>query len=523
MSAVIRQPPDAIVIGSGPNGLVAANHLADAGWSVLVLEAALTPGGAVRSAEVTAPGFTNDLYSAFYPLAVGSPAIASLGLERHGLRWAHAPAVSAHPMPDGPAPLIFRDRALTAANLDARSPGDGAAWLELMDRWDESGRLLLATLVAPFPPVRSAARLAWNVRSIRGFSELARTALSTVRALGGERFTGDAPSALLAGLALHADLPPDAPASGLFGWVMAGLAQTVGFPVPVGGAGALAAALVARLESKGGEVRCGTTVEGLTRRDGRVTGVVTSAGAELPAARAVLADVALPFLYGRLIERELLDDAARRDLDRFDPGLGTVKVDWALGAPIPWTDEAIRAAGTVHLGGTLDEQSVTAARVAAGQTPDEVLAVVGQMTTTDSTRSPAGTESAWAYTHVPSNHPRVTWTSDDTARVAAMLEAEIERLAPGFGDRILARHVVGPHEMESANPNLIGGAIGGGTSMLHQQAIWRPSSSWGRPETPLRGLYLASASAHPGGGVHGAPGRNAAAAAIAHDRWRRRR
>jgi phytoene dehydrogenase-like protein len=514
---------DAIVVGAGPNGLVAANLLADAGWDVLVIEAADEPGGAVRTAEVTAPGFRNDLFSAFYPLAAGSSVIGRLGLDRYGLRWAHAPAVLANPVPGGPTAVLHRDPQATAASLDRFAPGDGEAWLALFDRWRRVSDPLLGALLSPFPPVRHALRLAWAVGA-RELLPFARFGLLPVRRMADESFRGAGGGLLLAGNALHSDVPPEAPPSGIAGWLLAMLGQDVGWPAPVGGAGELTTALVRRLEDRGGKVRCGAPVEQIVVERGRASGVAVS-GTALGARRAVLADVDAGVLFRRLVGAEHLRPSFLSRLDGFEQGWPTVKVDWALRGPIPWADPDVAGAGTVHVAGSLDELTLGAAELAAGRLPTEPFLILGQMTTTDPTRSPAGTESAWAYTHVSrevrDGSGRRPLSGDDVAEVVRRIEQRVEDLAPGFRDLVVARYVAGPADLEAANANLVGGDIGGGTYQLHQQLVFRPWPGLGRAETPIPGLYLASASAHPGGGVHGACGANAARAAIAHHRLSR--
>ncbi len=516
------------MVGSGPNGLVAANLLADAGWSVVVLEAAAAPGGAVRSAEVTAPGFVNDLFSAFYPLAAASPAIGRLGLDEHGLRWVQAPDVLANPTLDGPTLVLSTDIDRTAASLDRFAPGDGDAWRRLYDQWDRISAAATAALFTPFPPVLPAARLAATL-GVHGLLDMARTGVMPVRRLAEETFEGAGGGLLLAGSALHTDLTPENAASGLFGWLLASLGQQLGFPVPEGGAGRLTDALVARLRSRGGRVVTGCQVTTIVVEQGRAVGVHDGLGLGVRARRAVLADVGAPQLYLSLLDRSLVPGRVLRDIGRFQYDAGTVKVDWALSSPIPWTDPVVNRAGTVHVVDSIDQLSRYAYELATSQVPSEPFVLLGQMTTADPSRSPAGTESAWGYTHVPARPTAdgggegvdASWGPSSTERFVDRLEARVERLAPGFRDRILERHVLTPPSMEAANANLVGGAINGGTSQIHQQLVFRPVSGAGRPETPVKGLFLASASAHPGGGVHGAPGANAARAALWADRRRR--
>lgn len=513
--------PDAVVIGAGPNGLVAANVLADEGWTVEVLEDRPEPGGAVSSDRGVHPDYVSDLCSSFYPLAAASPVLARLRLHEHGLRWSHAPSVLAHPLPDGRCAVLRRRAEDTAAGLDAFAAGDGAAWQELCGIWDRIGPDLLGTLFTPFPPVRAAARLAARLRGAGGL-RLARTMLLPVRRMGEEEFRGEAGRLLLAGNALHADLAPEAAGSGGFGWLLSMLGQRYGFPVPTGGAGELTAALVRRLERRGGAVRCGERVVEVVVRAGRAVAVRTAGGETVPAGRAVLADVSVPALYGGLVDVRHLPGRFVRDLRGFQWDFATFKVDWALDARVPWTAAEASTAGTVHLADGVDALTRFAAQIAMGQVPDRPFALFGQMTTADASRSPAGTESAWAYTHVPhrikgdagDNGLTGTWDKDEQEAMADRVEAQVERYAPGFRSRIRGRRVLAPPTFESMNANLHGGALNGGTAAIHQQIVFRPVPGTGRPETPVKGLYLASAGAHPGGGVHGAPGANAARAAL---------
>ncbi|MGX5394652.1 phytoene desaturase family protein [Streptomyces anulatus] len=513
--------PDAVVIGAGPNGLVAANLLAAAGWSVEVLEAQPEPGGAVRSDRGVHPDYVSDLFSAFYPLAAASPVLGGLELQEEGLEWSRAPRVLAHPLSDGRCAVLERGVRETAAGLDTFAAGDGAAWLDLYGTWTRLGPDILRALFTPFPPVRATVRLAAKLRAAGGL-RLARTMVLPVRRLGEEEFRGEAARLLLAGNALHADLGPEAAGSGGFGWLMSMLGQTYGFPVPVGGAGALTTALVRRLERHGGVVRCGERVDEIVVRAGRAVGVRTASGESVPASRAVLADVSAPALYGVLVDTRFLPDQLLRDLRRFQWDFATFKVDWALNGPVPWTADEASSAGTVHLADGVDGLTRFAAQIATGQVPDRPFLLFGQMTTADTTRSPAGTESAWAYTHVPhrikgdAGEDGLTgqWDRREQEAMADRMEHEIERWAPGFRSRVLSRRILAPPTIEAMNANLLGGAINGGTAAAHQQLVFRPTPGTGRPETPVKNLYLASASAHPGGGVHGAPGANAARAAL---------
>jgi phytoene dehydrogenase-like protein len=504
--------------------------LADHGWSVLVFEAQPEPGGAVRSAEVTTPGFRSDLFSAFYPFAAASPVIESLELQRYGLRWRHAPAVLAHPVRDHPAAVLAHDPSATAAFLDCFAAGDGDAWLDLYERWLRLGPAVLRLLLGPFPPLRAGAAVLMRQRRA-DLRWLARLAVLPVRRLAAEQFAGAGGRLLLGGCALHADLLPEAAPSAVLGWLLASLGQQHGFPVPEGGASELTAALVRRFEAHGGRVLCGHRVCGVIVEGGRAVGVRLEGGDRVAARRAVIADVLAPRLLD-LVDASHLPSRWLDGLRRFDPGSATVKVDWALCRPIPWADPDVAGAGTVHITDSLDELSTSAHQLALDQVPDRPFLVVGQMTTADATRSPPGTESAWAYTHVPQRargdaagqlelSANGAWTRDAAERFADRIESRIEEYAPGFRASIIARHVLYPGRFEELDENLVGGAVNGGTVQLHQQLVFRPVIGLGRSETPVRRLFLGSASAHPGGGVHGAPGANAARAALLHDRIRR--
>ncbi|MFF9115062.1 phytoene desaturase family protein [Streptomyces massasporeus] len=517
--------PDAVVIGAGPNGLVAANVLADAGWSVEVLEEQPEPGGAVRHDRGVDPAFVNDLFSSFYPLAAASPVLAALRPEEHGLRWSHAPSVLAHPLTDGSCAVLDRNIDTTAASLDTFEPGDGTAWQRLHQVWQGLRPGLLDALFTPFPPLRATARLALRLRAAGGL-RVARSLVLPVRRLGEEEFRGQGGRLLLAGNALHADLAPESAGSGGFGWLMAMLGQTYGFPVPVGGSGALTSALVRRLGTRGGRVRCGQRVEHVVVRGGRAVGVRTAGGDAVPARRAVLADVSVPALYGELVDPAHLPTQLLDDLRRFQWDFATFKVDWALDGPVPWQSEAASRAGTVHLADGMDELTRFTAQIAMRQVPDRPFTIFGQMTTSDATRSPRGTESAWAYTHIPHEirgdaaDEGITgrWDTKDQELMADRVERQVERFAPGFRSLIRGRRILAPPTLEALDGNLAGGAINGGTTAMHQQLVFRPLPGTGRPETPVPGLYLASAGAHPGGGVHGAPGANAARAALRRNR-----
>jgi phytoene dehydrogenase-like protein len=441
------------------------------------------------------------------------------------LQWSHAPAVVANPFGDGRWAVLHRDPAATAAGLDAETPGDGAAWLELCAGWQRIGQALVDALLSPFPPVRHGVRAAARVPGAGGLS-FVRMMLAPVRSVAAERFEGNAASLLLAANAAHTDIPADAPGSGVMGWLMAMVGQHLGFPVPVGGAGRLTEAMAARVRARGGVIHTSTRAAEVVVRDGRAVAVRTADGATVAASRAVIADTSAPALYGGLVSWDHLPARWRRKMAGFEWDPGTVKVDWALNGAIPWTNAPADAPGTVHVAENLDELADAEHQIGIGAVPARPFLLVGQMAAADPSRAPVGREAVWAYTHVP-QHVRSdagddgiagTWDAADCERMADRMQARIERYAPGFTERVVARRILGPRQLEARDANLHGGALNGGTAGLHQQLVFRPVPGLGRAETPIKQLYLGSASAHPGGGVHGACGANAARAALAHDR-----
>ncbi len=504
---------DAVVVGAGPNGLVAAIALADAGWDVVVVEAEAEVGGAVRSAEVLGPGVVSDLFSAFYPLAAASPVIRDLDLESHGLAWRRSPDVLAHALPDGGCAVLHADVDDTAARLDDEAPGDGEAWRRMVARWDRIRDPLLDCLFTPLPPVRPGLRLLRRLGTADAL-DLLRLAALPVRRLAAEEFRGRQAGLLLMGNAGHADVPPDAAGSGLYGWLLSMLGQDVGFPVPEGGAGRLSAAMHDRFVAAGGRVLLGNRGgaggglrwPGHRRRPrrrhparcpaggggGRVRPGPLRVAAARPRGAPAAARPAAPLRVGPLDHQG---------------ELGAVPARAVAGGDVA-------RAATVHTG--VDEEGMVAssAAVTLRRAPNPPFVVLGQMAVADPTRAPAGGESVWAYTHLPQALAR------DRQVVAAQTEAveqAVERVAPGFRDAVTGRLVQGPQDLEAADANLRLGAINGGSSSLHHQLVLRPVPGLGRPETPVEGLFLASASAHPGGGVHGACGWNAARSALAAD------
>ncbi len=475
--------PDAIVIGGGQNGLVAANVLADAGLSVVVFESEEVTGGAVRTQELVEPGFHNDAFSAFYPLAVSSPAMRAMELERWGVRWCNGPLVLAHPTPDGRCVALSRDIDETAASLDAYAPGDGDAWRKLMQLWERIEPAVLRGLATPVPPIRSGASLLFRLGP-RGLLELGRTAMLPVRRFAEERFSGEGAALLLGGNALHADLTPESALGGFFGFVLAALGQRYGFPFPEGGAGKIAEALTARAKASGVTIVCGSPVERILVRGGRTVGVHVN-GEDIRA-RNVLAAVSI-WELDRLLERQ--------GPNTVEPDPAVVKVDWTLDGRVPWSADDAQRAPVVHLAESVDALTDYSAELAKGDEPQRPFVLFGQYAVGDATRAPSGKDTAWAYTHVP--------PGADAGHTAERMENEIERRAPGFKALVRGRHVA----------LLAPGRVNGGTAQLHNQLVFR-GTRWGRPETDVRGLYLASSSAHPGGGVHGAGGWNAARAVL---------
>ncbi|QNI07533.1 NAD(P)/FAD-dependent oxidoreductase [Mycobacterium kubicae] len=509
-SGQIVESADAVVIGAGHNGLVAAAMLADAGWDVVVLEAQPEPGGAVRSAEL-APGYITDLFSSFYPMTIASPAIAALGLEDHGLRWSHAPAVVGHPRSptDDDPPVIYHDPARTAAEFERRQPGDGENWWRLVALWDKVKEPLLHAILAPFPPVGPLTQLLTKLGTAEAL-RLANLLVQPANSMAERLFAGEAPRVMLLGNAMHADIPPDAPGSGVMGLLMSMMAQDRGWPVPVGGAGQLTAALVKRAESVGAQIGCNQTVARIQVSGGRAVGVSTAAGRTVHARRAIIADVTAPRLFCEMLPADALPKGLRHDLEHYlwDPPV--VKVNYALDGPVPWRAKSLHSVGTVHLGADGDGLIRWMADVNTKVIPKSPFMLLGQTTTADPSRSPEGTESVWAYTHLPRS------IDDDASaeQLSQSMDDVIEAHAPGFGSRVVGRFLQRPSDLEASDANLYRGSLNGGTAQLQQMLIFRPAPGMGRPETPVEGLYLASASATPGGSVHGACGRNAANAAL---------
>ncbi len=504
------RPYDALVIGSGPNGLAAAITLARADQRVLVLEAAGHLGGAVATEELTLPGFRHDTFSSVFPAGAASPVFSRMPLERHGLRWIHPGACYAHPLPDGSAVALYRDLDRTGESLEQNHRGDGERWRAFASPFVDHFDALRSTMLSGFPPLAGPLRLLAGIGP-RAMTEFLRVMLMPARALGEQLFRGEGSRAWLYGSAFHGDVPPVASGSAIAAAYLNLLGHGVGWPSPEGGAGRLAGALVSYLRELGGTLRTEAAVSRIAVERGRVVGVELD-DRERVGAPLVVANV-MPHALADLVGGGVFPGRYAAALRRYRYGPATLKVDWALDGPIPWTAPEAREAGTVHVGGAAHEVLATTS-VATGL-PERPFLLLGQQTVADPSRAPASKHTAWAYTHGPQN---IDWIAQ-LDRHVQRVEAQIERFAPGFGDRILARHVLGPADLERRNRNLIGGDVGGGSYAL-DQVIFRPVPSFSPYRTPVRGLYLASSATFPGGAVHGVPGYAAARIALAESRLR---
>lgn len=468
--------PDAVVVGSGPNGLAAAVFLAREGIATRVYEANAVAGGGVRSLELTLPGFRHDLCSAIHPMAVASPFFRDLKIEEHGLEWIQPPLCLAHPFDDGSAAVLERSVDATARRLGS----DADAYRSLFQPLAEVGEDLFRDLLGPLRwpgRILSTARLAWH-------------GMQSARSLIERNFQTREARALLGGVAGHAVAPMDKAPSAGFILALALAGHIVGWPMPRGGAQRLADSLINVLRSHGGDLIVARAIESLAEIDG---------------ARTILLDVAPRELLR--LGGSRLPDRYRRRLEAFRHGPGVIKIDWALSAPIPWTADACRSAGTVHLGGTYEEIVASEDAIWRGEHADRPMVLLTQPTLFDPTRAPADRHVGWAYCHVPSG---------STRDLTDVIECQVERFAPGFRDTVLARHVFTASQMERKNRNLVGGEIGGGVHDL-RQLLARPVARLDPYRTPLDGVYLCSASTPPGMGVHGMCGYFAALAAL-HDR-----
>ncbi len=466
---------DAIVVGSGPNGLVAAVRLAEAGQRVLLLEAASQVGGGLRTEELTLPGFRHDVCSSVHPLAMASPAFRALGLDREGLAFAHPEIPLGHPVDERRVAFLHRDVDATAAALGR----DGRAWRRIVGGVAGLGQPLVDTLLSPldFPPKAPLKLAAYGAVGAWPSDYVGRIAFR------------EAPArALFAGLAAHAELKLTSLTTAGFGLLLGSLAHQVGWPVAVGGSQSIAAALVARLRGVGGEVVTDHQVESL---------------ADLPPAASVILDLTPRQVLA--VGGDQLPARYRDRLAKFRYGPGVFKVDWALDGPVPWHDERLASAGTVHVCGTAAEVAASERTATSGGHAERPYVLFVQATAADPTRAPAAKHTGWAYCHVP-NGSRVDMTD--------RIEAQLERFAPGFRDRILARHTMDTAALEAHNANEVGGDIAGGSSDW-KQFIARPVLARSPWVTPVPGLYLCSSSTPPGGGVHGMGGWHAAREVLA--------
>ncbi len=466
--------PDAVVVGSGPNGLAAAIALAAAGLRTVVREAQPTAGGGLRSEELTLPGFVHDVCSAVHPLALSSPFFRSLPLASAGLEWIQPPAALAHPLDDGTAAVLEPSLEATAAGLGR----GGSGWRALHEPYVRHWETLAGDVLAP--PIRIP-------RHPLLMARFASRALRSATGVARSRLSGMAARALFAGNAAHSFLPLEAAGTAAFGLLLGVAGHAVGWPIARGGSQRIADALIAHFRALGGEVVTGAPVERIDELDG---------------ARTVLLDLTPRQVVS--IAGHRLPSRYRRALERYRYGSAAFKVDWALDGPVPWRAGECARAATVHLGGTLEEIAASEAAHNRGELHERPFVLFAQPTLFDPSRAPAGQHIGWGYCHVPNG-----WTGNATE----VIERQIERFAPGFRDRILARSLIGPAEFERRNANLVGGDISGGMMDL-RQVFARPVARVLPYVTPLKGLYLCSAATPPGGGAHGMGGFHAARAAL---------
>ena len=508
---------DAIVCGGGSNGLAAAIRLAEAGWSVLLLEANQEVGGAARTLESTLPGFRHDFGAAFFPLVKAAPSIVGSDLGPYGLRFVHAPLPAAHPFPGNQAIALGHSAAETAASIDKVHLGDGAAWIALDEAvGDVLGPFLRAQMQRW--PLTELVEVVGRLR-LAGSLELARLVVQGVSAVA-TRFEAEQTRAFLTGPAMHADLEPEMPGTGIYALLLFLLGQRYGMPLVEGGTGVISAALAAKLREAGGTIATGRRVERIVVQGGRAV-AVEAAGDVFTAGRAVICALDVGSVV-RLAGQEAFPPAALAEIRAWRPGLGTFKVDWALDGPVPWAAEECRRAAVVHVGDSVTAMSRSAWEAGHGLLPARPTLVLGQQSLADPSRAPAGKHTLWGYAHVPSRpsgdaaRPRAKGDWDRSAEpFLERMEAAIEEHAPGFRDVVLARKVWTPTDLEAADASLQGGDIQAGSFAIDQQLLFRPGPSWWRWGTPVKGLYLGGASVPPGAGVHGACGDLAARQALA--------
>jgi len=505
---------DAVVIGSGPNGLVAAITLARAGFDVTVLEAMRAPGGAVQSAALTEPGFIHDPYSAFYGLLHASPVFDGLKLGAK-IDWAHFD-VPVGALTD-PSTGAYVHRALedTAADLARFAAPDADAWRALYAWWEKAGARFFQTMLAPFPSIRPGLRFLLAT-GLREMLPTVRMLLQPVEHLAQLRFQSEAARVLLTSGVSHTDLSVDSTGSTPMTLILAMIAQHFGMPVPVGGAGKLTEGFVSLLSEVGGVIRTGDAVTRVVVERGRAIGVETASGAYVHARHAVLADTGPNPLFREMIGDEHLPAGFLDGLRAFRYGTGMFKIDLALRGTTPWLEPTAARCGVVHLTGTVDNMARANFQASRGWLPTEPMLIVGQQSVADPSRAPAGDSTLWIETHVPP-HPRGDgdhtldgWSAQTRDVFVERVLARLETFAPGVRSQIVGMAVRTPSDLQAENPNLVGGDVGGGSSAVDQQLVFRPVPGWFRYKTPIKGLWLCSASAHPGGGVHGMAGRSAA-------------
>ena len=494
--------PDVVVIGSGPNGLTAACALAKRGHRVLVLETnPRRPGGALGSEEWTRPGFVHDVGAGFFPFGRSSPAFRALDLEGAGLVWQNAELESCHPALDGSYACVARDADLGARHFG--SDADGRAWRRLAEFHRSIEPRLLETLLEPFPAIGPALRLGvWNLLKVA--SMFAKSGRRLSRGL----FQSEAARRVLPSLALHVDVGPDDWFGAALGYVLGLTASTGGYAVPRGGAQAITNTLLTLLERSGGRLRLGARVTRVVTHGNRATGVVLESGEHIRATRAVLADTSAPSLLLSLLDGDQVPSRLLRKMRKFPLGFGTFKLDLALSGAVPWTVSQARISAVVHAGESLDDLSRFVKEVRGGKLPKQPYLVIGQQSLVDRTRAPLGGHTLYVYTRVPSELPG-GWDAA-RERFADTIVERIEGLAPGFRSLILARKAHAPNDLERMNANLLGGDLGGGSNAWNRQLLFRPAFPYFRYRMPVDRLYLCSSYAHPGAGVHGMCGYNAA-------------